>query len=224
MQYITALKDFQDETYRVFLQNILKEGLPVLGVRAHDIKMIAKSADIASLFKNIEKDQYHEQRMVRLQLLALTKMDEYTRIELIDKMLPFVDSWALTDSFVSALKSTKKERDLYVPFIQDQSTQEYSYRVRFALVMLNSYFHSHAFLKKSLSIIEGVHRSEKEIVMAKAWAIVTMLSHHPQEAIHWYDKAPIEEIVHRRVVQKARESRVVDKTTVERIGTKKVFI
>lgn len=223
MQYLDSLKTFQEEPYRLFVQNTIKEGLPVLGVRAHNIKAIAHKEDIRSLFKEIEQDRWHEQRMVRLHLLSHAKMDESARIELIDTILPFVDSWALCDSFVSALKRAKKERDLYLSFIEEQSKQPYSYRVRFALVMINSYYYDKQFLEKVFLIIEKVHRFEKEIVMAKAWAIVTLFSHHPHEVLDWYEKAPIEEIVHKRVVQKARESRLVSPLLVEKIRVKKVF-
>jgi 3-methyladenine DNA glycosylase AlkD len=143
---------------------------------------------------------------------------------LIDKILDYVDSWALCDSFVSALKSTKNEPELYVPFIVEQSKQEFSYRVRFALVMLNAYFHSDYFLNRTLAIIEEVRRNQIEIVMAKAWAIVTMLSHHPERTLDWYENVAIEEIVHKKVVQKARESRLVGKDIVDRLTLKKVFI
>jgi 3-methyladenine DNA glycosylase AlkD len=224
MQYLDTLTSFQDEKYRVFLQNILKNGLPALGVRANNIKIIAKKEDISTLFENIDKDQYYEQRMVRLHILAHAKISEQERIVLIDKILDYVDSWALCDSFVSALKSTKNEPELYVPFIVEQSKQEFSYRVRFALVMLNAYFHSDYFLNRTLAIIEEVRRNQIEIVMAKAWAIVTMLSHHPERTLDWYENVAIEEIVHKKVVQKARESRLVGKDIVDRLTLKKVFI
>ncbi len=223
MQYLDTLTSFQDEKYRVFLQNILKNGLPALGVRANNIKIIAKKEDISTLFENIDKDQYYEQRMVRLHILAHAKISEQERIVLIDKILDYVDSWALCDSFVSALKSTKNEPELYVPFIVEQSKQEFSYRVRFALVMLNAYFHSDYFLNRTLAIIEEVRRNQIEIVMAKAWAIVTMLSHHPERTLDWYENVAIEEIVHKKVVQKARESRLVGKDIVDRLTLNKVL-
>lgn len=161
--------------------------------------------------------------MVRLHILAHAKISEQERIVLIDKILDYVDSWALCDSFVSALKSTKNEPELYVPFIVEQSKQEFSYRVRFALVMLNAYFHSDYFLNRTLAIIEEVRRNQIEIVMAKAWAIVTMLSHHPERTLDWYENVAIEEIVHKKVVQKARESRLVGKDIVDRLTLNKVL-
>ena len=225
MQYLDTLKSFQDEKYRVFLQNILKKGLPAFGVRANNLKKIAKKENISTLFEDIDKDQYYEQRMIRLYLLAHAKMNEQERIVLIDKILDYVDSWALCDSFVSALKSTKKEPELYLPFIVEQSKQEFSYRVRFALVMLNAYFlHPNHFLDRTLAIIEEVRRSQIEIIMAKAWTIVTMLSHHPERTLDWYEKVAIEEVVHKKVVQKARESRLVGKEIVDILTRKKVFI
>ena len=224
MQYLKALTPFQDEKYRIFHQNLLTEGLPVLGVRTPDVRAVAKREEFSTLFENIERDEYHEQRMVRLFLLAHSKMDEQRRIELINKILPFVNSWALTDSFVCALKSAKKEKDLYMSFIKEQSKSTYSYQVRFALVMINFHFHDELFLELSESIIENIHSEEKEIVMAKAWAIVTLLSHHPHQVLAWYKRAPIEKIVHTWVMQKARDSRLVDKNSVEEIGMKKAFI
>lgn len=220
MQYLDSLTSFQDEKYRIFLQNIIKEGLPVLGVRAHHIKAIAKEAPFTSLFKEIEQDTWHEMRMVRLHLLANTKIEEAKRIELIDSILSYVDSWAQVDSFVSALKHTKKEPELYFSFIQKQSKEEYSYRVRFALGMINSYFHDLNYLQKSFRIIENVRRDEKEIVMAKAWAIVTLFSHHPKRVLQWYLNAPIEAHVHKKVIQKARESHLIENVLVDEIKKK----
>ncbi len=215
MQFIEDLTRVQDEKYRLIIQPTIKEGLPLFGVRALSIKEIAKRSDFHNLFLEIEDDKYLEQRMIRLHILALSKIDEENRIELIDSILPYVDSWALCDSFCSALKTIKKHKELYIPFIEKQSQEAYSYRVRFALVLLNTYFHNKEDVKRSLSIIKLVHRVEKEIVMAKGWAIVTMLSHNPEAVISWYKKSEIDEATHRIVLQKARESRIVEKESID---------
>ncbi|NCB01932.1 MAG: DNA alkylation repair protein [Spirochaetia bacterium] len=224
MQFIEQMRPFQDEKYRLFTKNIIKEGLPVYGIRSKDTKEIAKQMKLSSLFEDIEKDQYHEQRLIRLLILAQSKIDEGERIILIDKILPFINSWALCDSFCSALKSAKKEPEMYIFYIEKQSKASYSYRVRFALVMLNAYYHTPLYLQKSLSIIASIHRGEKEVMMAKGWAIVTMLSHNPTAVLQWYKNVAIEEKVHKIVVQKGRESRLVNEETITILKLKKAFI
>lgn len=217
MDYEELLEKRKEEGYRKFLQALVPEGLPVLGVRMKGVREVVREASDSDPLSGIGDDRWYEVRLARLLGIAKVKQSEEKRIDMISEALAFIDSWALCDSFVSSLKNTKKERERYFAFISNLSDSPHPYTRRFILVMILAYFTDEFFMDRSLSLIDRVRSDEYTVQMAKAWAITTLLSKDPEPVISWYRKASAGEEVHRMLKQKIRDSTVVDSQVVSRL-------
>ncbi len=217
VNYLSELEAKKDEGYRDFLKRIIPEGLPPFGVRMNDVRMVVKSLPSHDPLEGISDDEWYEQRLVRFLAVSRMKMEEEERMRMIEKLLPYLDSWAVCDSFVSSLKSVKKDRERYFSFISDLSENEHPFIRRFVLVMILTYFKGEDFLSRSLSLIREVSAEEYTTQMAKAWALTTLVTHHEEKVLKWYRKEYVGERVHRMLKQKIRESTAVDSSVASRL-------
>ncbi|MBN2861094.1 MAG: DNA alkylation repair protein [Sphaerochaetaceae bacterium] len=218
MDYLTALQDKQDKNYREFLRRIIPEGLPPMGVRMADVRATVRTLPSHDLLDEIEGDSWYEQRLLRFLSVNRMKMSENERRDFIGRLLPYLDSWAVTDSFVASLKCVKRDNEAYFSFITSYAVAEHPYTRRFVLVMILSYFHDETFLSRALSLLESVPCSEYTTQMAKAWAIVSLMTKKKEEVIHWYRIEKVGKEVHRMVKQKIRDATALDSTIASRLG------
>lgn len=218
MDYVTALRARQDESYREFLRRIIPEGLPPMGVRMADVRAIERTLPSHDLLDGIEGDSFYEQRLLRFLSVNRMQVSEDERRDMIGVLLPYLDSWALTDSFVASLKCVKRDSESYFSFITSYAAAGPPYTRRFVLVMLLSYFHDETFLSRALSLLERVPCDEYTTQMAKAWAIVSLMTKRTEEVIHWYREEKVGKKVHRMVKQKIRDATALDSTIASRLA------
>ena len=217
MDYTTALRAQQDDDYRKFLRRIIPEGLPPMGVRMADVRAIIRTLPSHDLLAGIKNDFWYEQRLIRFLSVNRMKVSEEERRDMIERLLPYLDSWAVTDSFVGSLKCVKRDSESYFSFITSLAVAEHSYTRRFVLVMILSYFHDETFLSRALALLEKVPCGEYTTQMAKAWAIVSLMTKSKEEVIRWYREDNVGKEVHRMVKQKIRDAAGVNSSTASRL-------
>ncbi len=218
MDYTATLRAQQDDDYQEFLRRIIPEGLPPMGVRMADVRAIIRTLPSHDLLAGIESDFWYEQRLIRFLSVNRMKVSEEERRDMIERLLPYLDSWAVTDSFVGSLKCVKRDSESYFSFITSHAVSEHSYTRRFVLVMLLSYFHEEVFLSRALALLEKVPCGEYTTKMAKAWAIVSLMTKSEEEVIRWYKKERLGEEVHRMVKQKIRDASGLASSIASRLG------
>ena len=178
----------------------------VIGVRAPICKKIAKKyakTKEGEEFMDTLPHKYHDENMVHGYMLSFLDFDMARKR--LEAFLPHMNSWAIVDSTVSALKSFFKHASELKPFIHSLLKSDKEYAVRFGIVALMSYYlDSNA--QESISLVKGICSDKFYIKMAQAWFFATALTKHYEMALPVIEGRELEPWVHNKAIQKARES------------------
>lgn len=203
---VSRLQALADEPYRQFTQRLILDGKPLLGVRMGPLKALAKELALEGRVPEIQ-GLYHEETLLKGLVITYLKIDEAERLHLVEKFLGEIDNWAICDAFCSALKSCKKHKELYRPLISRYIEDEHPYKVRFAVVMLLTYFINEDELDETLSLFERAVREHYYVEMAIAWGVATAFTHHPERVKGWLISSPLPKNIKLMAIQKIRDSK-----------------
>ncbi len=203
---VKRLQALADEPYRQFSQRLILDGKPLLGVRMGPLKALAKEIALEGRVPEIQ-GHYHEETLLKGLVITYLKIEEEERIDLVEEFLGEIDNWAICDAFCSALKSCNRYKELYHPLINRYIEDEHPYKVRFAVVMLLSYFLGRGELTETLSLFERAVREHYYVEMAIAWGVATAFTHHSERVKGWLVSSPLPKNIKLMAIQKIRDSK-----------------
>ena len=104
------LISLSDEKYRDFHKNLCPGVENILGVRLPILRKISKNLakDNYIDYLNNKDLKYYEEIMIKGLIIGYIKVDNDTRFNYIKNFIPYIDNWAVCDSFCNNLKFTNK--------------------------------------------------------------------------------------------------------------------
>ena len=186
----------------------------VIGVRTPLLRKLAKeifkSDDYEEFIRDLPHEYYEEVNLHGMIICMVSDYDE--SIHEVNKLLPYVDNWATCD-LLSCKKAFKDNLDKLETDVKRWISSGDTYTVRFGIGVLLEFYLDDAFDLKYLEWVARVESDEYYIRMMKAWYFATALAKQYDEAIPYIENHRLEEWVHRKTIQKAKESfRVSDDT------------
>ena len=186
----------------------------VIGVRTPLLRKLAKeifkSDDYEEFIRDLPHEYYEEVNLHGMIICMVSDYDE--AIHEVNKLLPYVDNWATCD-LLSCKKAFKDNLDKLETDVKRWISSVDTYTVRFGIGVLLEFYLDDAFDLKYLEWVARVESDEYYIRMMKAWYFATALAKQYDEAIPYIENHRLEEWVHRKTIQKAKESfRVSDDT------------
>lgn len=208
MSITNELIQSADASYRDFHASLIPtiSKALVLGVRAPICKKIAKKhakAKEGEEFMDTLPHKYHDENMVHGYMLAFLDFD--TARKRLEAFLPHMNSWAIVDSTVLALKGFFKHASELKSFIHSLLKSDKEYVVRFGIVALMTYYLD-SDAQESIALVKGVCSDKFYIKMAQAWFFATALTKHYEMTLPIIEKKELDSWVHNKSIQKARES------------------
>ena len=209
--FTLELIKLKDEKYRVFTQKLIPaiQIENIIGVRTPVIRSLAKK-----LYKEQEKDvlsflgevphKYLDENMLHAFLICQLK-DFNKTLSLTEAFLPYIDNWAVCDSFDP--KIFKKHLDLLLPKIKLWITSSHTYTVRYAIGLLLQYYLTDSFNKEYLNLVASVKSDEYYIKMMIAWFFAESLAKQKDATLPFIEGKVLEKWTHNKAIQKAIESR-----------------
>ena len=137
-------------------------------------------------------------------MLLCEKKDFAETVRLLDAFLPHVDNWATCD-LMRPKAFPGDDGELYAK-ICEWIASDHVYTVRFALVLLMTYFLDGAFRPEYLSLAASVKSDEYYINTAIAWLFATAIAKQRESAIPFIEECRLSPWVHNKSIQKAIES------------------
>ena len=201
----------QDKSYGDF-QAKLVPNIPrelFIGIRVPEArklaKRLAKDSETSKFLRDLPHKYYDENI---LHALLISEMKDYNEcMAAVDKLLPYVDNWAVCD--ILSPKIFKKNKAPLLEKIKEWSASEKTYTCRFGIEMLMSYFLDDDFEPEYLKIPASVHSDEYYVRMMIAWFFATALAKQWDATIKYIEKHRLDTWTHNKAIQKARESRRV---------------
>lgn len=179
----------------------------VIGVRTPLLRKLAKeifkSDDYEEFIRDLPHEYYEEVNLHGMIICMVSDYDE--AIHEVNKLLPYVDNWASCD-LLSCKKAFKDNLDKLETDVKRWISSGDTYTVRFGIGVLLEFYLDDAFDLKYLEWVARVESDEYYIRMMKAWYFATALAKQYDEAIPYIENHRLEEWVHRKTIQKAKES------------------
>lgn len=212
--FTSELLELKDEKYRIFTQKLIPN-IPlenVIGVRIPALRTLAKKLykeknEECSVFLSELPHKYLDENMLHSFLICQLK-DFNEVIILTEKFLPYVDNWAVCDSF--APKVFSKHLDILLPKIKKWISSSHTYTVRYAIGLLLQYYLDDAFKEEYLKLVANVKSNEYYINMMIAWFFAESLAKQKDTTLPFLQNKILEKWTHNKAIQKAIESRRID--------------
>lgn len=208
MEVTKKLFELQDKKYAEFhgrlIPNITKE--TIIGVRVPEIRKLAKQYIKDEEFKVFIKNlphKYYDENMLHGVLISELK-DYDTCIAAVEEFLPYVDNWAVCD--IMSPKIFKKNKKELIEKIKEWISSDHVYTCRFGIGMLMTHFLDEDFMEEYLELTAAVHSNEYYVNMMIAWFFATALAKQWDKTILYIENNRLEQWVHNKTIQKARES------------------
>ena len=204
-QRLTELKDDEYADFCAKLTPGVERG-EILGVRIPLSRKLAKEifkcGEYNDFFNELPHKYYDE---YILHVLLINEIKDYGEcVKQIDKILPYVNNWAVCD--IMSPKIFKKHRQELMDDILRWSKSNEVYTCRFGIEMLMSHFLDEDFKAEYLDIPAGIKSDEYYINMMIAWYLATALAKQWDATIPYIENGVTSKWVHNKTIQKARES------------------
>lgn len=198
----------QDSRYRDFQAKLCPTVDPekIIGVRTPALRALAREMlreGTAEPFLNQLPHEWFEENQLHIFILSEWK-DYDILMEKLELFLPYIDNWATCDQL--SPKVFRKNRDKLLPQICHWLTAAHPYTVRFGIGMLMQHYLDEDFAPEYLEWVCNVKSEEYYVNMMIAWYFATALAKQYDAALPYLQQHRLPTWVHRKTIQKARES------------------
>ncbi len=206
MTIVQRLFAMQDVSYADFQAN-LTPGIPrerFIGVRVPQLRRMAKEIqnEAADFMKQLPHKYYDENILHGLLISEMKDFEEC--LEALEAFLPYVDNWAVCDTM--SPKVLGKNREVLLEKITQWKDSAHTYTCRFAVLCLMRLFLDDQFNASYLEIPASIHSDQFYVNMMIAWFYATALAKQWDTTIPYLEQHRLPDWVHRKTIQKARES------------------
>lgn len=224
---LQLLYSYQDAKYADFTARLVPT-LPrnqFIGVRSLDLKKIAKqiqkteSEEIEPFMNNLPH-KFHEENILHSLFINNIKDFETCVLEL-EKFLPFVNNWAVSDG-INPKVFAKNHAKLFSK-IENWLNDEKPFTKRVALLLIMKHFLEKDFKPCFLQKASSIKSEEYYVNMMLAWLFAESLVKQWNVAIKFIEEKKLDKWVHNKTIQKARESFRITEEQKEYLKTLKIF-
>ena len=178
----------------------------IIGIRIPALRKLAKelkgSPDAAEFLADLPHRYFEEYSLHSFLLAPIRDFDE--AVKQVDRLLPHLNSWALTDSM--RIKAFDKAPEKLLPHIVRWLHSDHTYTIRYGILCLMNYFLDDRFSPKYLADVAAVQSEEYYVNMMIAWYFATALAKQYDTALPYIKEKRLSKWVHNKTIQKAVES------------------
>lgn len=210
---------YTEADYKKFSASLIPNIDNVLGIRIPILRKIAKQ--VAKLdpqkFLDEHEEIFMEDTMLKGMVIAYLGKDFNSMLVYVEDFVPKINNWAVCDIFCGGLKFFKKDKERAFEFLTPYINSKDEYYLRFACVMLLTYFVDKDFIDKVLKILFGLKSEYYYANMAIAWAISICYVKFPDKTLKYLQNNTLEDFCHNKAISKIIESYRVTKEDKERL-------
>lgn len=149
---------------------------------------------------------YFEQVLLSGLAIAYAKIPLEEKLKKMWVLLPYLDSWAMTDSIVPTLRPKCNELPALWEFALKCISGEGTYTVRFGVVILLNYFLTETYIPKVADQLCAIHDKRYYVGMAVSWCFAEMAVHDYKRVENVLKSGCLDLFIHNKTIQKMRES------------------
>lgn len=220
------LEKLREPEYKEFqakiIPNISSER--ILGVRIPVLRKFAKDKILNSTktkneFMKSFPYKYHEGEVLHMMILEKEK-DINLVFEDLDKFLPYVSNWAVSDyASPKVILQNRKSTLKHVKKWLAVDPNILPYKIRYAIKILKDHFLNEEFSPEYIDWVVNVKSDEYYVEMMKAWFIAEALCKQYESSISVLQNYKLDTKTHNQAIQKAIDSRRIEDETKKYLRT-----
>lgn len=199
----------KDDEFRDFNSSLIPnvDKITIIGVRVPILrklaKQIVKENDYSSFLNALPHELFEENCLHSLVISELKNEDEV--LQYLNKFLPYVDNWAVSDIISPLVFKKHKEKLLRQIHIWLKSSDTYT--IRYAVSALMQYFLEDDFKGEYLNDVVNIKSNEYYVNMMRAWFFQVALLKQYDATIGIFESGILDKWTHNKAIQKCSESR-----------------
>ncbi|MCI8308698.1 MAG: DNA alkylation repair protein [Clostridia bacterium] len=221
------LFNLKDEEYCKFNKKLCPDTkLEMLGIRIPVLRKLAqKNLKEKGLEKSLEAlgNTYFEEVILQGFIIAYSKIDFEKKLLLIEKFVPKIDSWAISDTFIPTLKIKKDYLEKTWNFILPYTKSKKEFDIRFAVIMMLDYFIIDEYVDKVIKELDKINHDGYYVKMAVAWCLAEIGCKYNEKLMNYLKRSNnLDKFTYNKTLQKMIESRRI--TNEQKCELKKMKI
>lgn len=204
------LESSSDSAYRDFHLRTCPGAEHVLGVRLPEQRKLAKSIIKSGSYWNFLdsiEPYYYEEVLITGIIIASAPMGINERFDYIIWFLPFINNWAICDTFCNSFRIKDEDLKTYWDFLMQFKDSDEEFVLRFIFVMILCHFIREEYLTQIFELLDNIKSEKYYVEMAKAWLIAEIFTKFPTEVFDYLSHDQLSTFAHNKAIQKACESR-----------------
>lgn len=217
-EFVSELQMHAEEAFAAFQRRLIPTKQKILGVRTPTLRRMAKkyAEHIEEIFAF--PDEYYEVTFIKLTLVAALPYEEF--VKRLEKSVSLIDNWATCDSFKARCIRRRKEEFLSV--LETLFIKGGEFYERYVLVVLLSEYVEDEYLHTLEEYLRRAHTQAYYISMAAAWLTAEILVKRYEYGVQLLQKGFLEKKTHDKAIQKAVESKRLNKAQKEYLRSLKI--
>lgn len=205
-----TLESLAEPDYREFHLRTCPEAQHLLGVRIPTqrklAKEIIKTNNYWQYLDGFEPYHYEEVMILGL-IIATAPMSITERLDYTAWFLPYINNWAICDTFCNSFKIPPADLPTYWQFLMQFRNSTDEYTLRFILVMILDHFILAEYLDRIFNLLDHITSRAHYVEMAEAWLIAEIFTKFPAQTFAYLGRDQLSTFAHNKAIQKACESR-----------------
>lgn len=207
---IGQLRVLADEKYRIFNESLMP-GIEEtsLGVRMPVLRKVARQIlkDAPGAFLDASQNNpVHELNLLHAIILAKEDCSIEQKLARIRNFVPTISNWAVCDLLCNDLKQSPELHEALLPLLREYARSEREYEVRFAYVMLMTYYRDSAHIDETFRIYAEFHHDGYYAKMGAAWGLSFLYIDWPDQTLDLLKNHTFDRFTHNKAIQKCIES------------------
>lgn len=218
-EFINYLYSIQDIKYKEFHSNLVPNINEFIGIKIPILKKIAKEIAKGNYneFISLNKHKLYEEKMIHGFIISNLKLSFENTIEYINDYIPYIDNWAICDSFCASLHIIKKYKIEFYKYINKKIKDNNTWTKRFCFVILLNYYLEEEYLDNIFKLCNKYNNDEYYVKMAISWLISIAYIKHKDITIKYLKNNKLDNFTHNKAIQKIIESTRIDKLEKEKL-------
>lgn len=204
----TQLMNARDPSVTDYMKKVVSDTMyPMLYVRMEMVRRIAKQA--SKTYDAILSEggwEYFEEVMCIGLAIAYSTDPLQLRLTALERFLPHLNSWALTDSIFPTLRFSSDEREPLFTFAKKCLQSRETYTVRSGVVILLRFFLQEPNCAEIAQLLTALRDDRYYVQMAVAWCFAEMAVVDFKAVENVLKSGELCRFVHNKTIQKMRES------------------
>lgn len=217
--FINYLYSLQDLKYKNFHSKLLPNTNNLIGIKIPILKKIAKDISKGNYieFLHLTKHTIYEETMIHGFIISNIKLQPDNIIDYINNFLPYINNWAICDSFCASLHIIKKNKEIFYKYIKRKIKNKNIWIKRFCFVILLDYYLEEKYLKEIFNMCDSYNTNDYYVEMAIAWLISIAYIKHKNITLEYLNNNKLNNFTYNKAIQKIIESTRIKKEEKEEL-------